>query len=47
VEAAVRDGSLDFGVFAPNARLGHDDAESVIEGMRRDMISLTGFPQLS
>lgn len=47
VEAAVRDGHLDFGLFAPNARLDRHDAETVIEGMRQEMVSLSEFPDLS
>ncbi|KAJ5102908.1 hypothetical protein N7532_003437 [Penicillium argentinense] len=41
VEAAVREGHLDFGLFAPNARLGRHDAERAIERMRQEMVSLT------
>ncbi|KAJ5988323.1 hypothetical protein N7481_003533 [Penicillium waksmanii] len=37
VEAAVRDGKLDFGLFAPGTRLDGVDAERVIEGVRMEM----------
>ncbi|KAJ5387232.1 hypothetical protein N7509_009773 [Penicillium cosmopolitanum] len=37
VEAAVRDGQLDFGLFASATRLDGVDAERVIEGVREGM----------
>jgi hypothetical protein len=37
VEAAVRDGKLDFGLFAPSTRLDGVDAERAIEGVREEM----------
>jgi hypothetical protein len=44
VEAAVREGQLDFGLFAPVSRLNGDTAETVIDAMRREMSALvTGF----
>ncbi|KAJ5788123.1 hypothetical protein N7457_003113 [Penicillium paradoxum] len=44
VEAAIRDGGLDFGLFAPESRLDRDTAETVIGAMRQEMSALvTGF----
>ncbi|CAI7665164.1 unnamed protein product [Penicillium glandicola] len=44
VEAAIRNGRLDFGLFAPESRLDRDTAETVIDSMRREMSALvTGF----
>ncbi|KAJ5770743.1 uncharacterized protein N7511_002794 [Penicillium nucicola] len=44
VEAAIRDGRLDFGLFAPESRLSSDCAECMIDAMRREMDALvTGF----
>ena len=44
VEAAVREGRLDFGLFAPESRLDGGTAETVIDAMRREMSALvTGF----
>ncbi|CAG8889549.1 unnamed protein product [Penicillium egyptiacum] len=40
VEAAIRNGRLDFGLFAPESRLGRDTAESVIGAMRREISAL-------
>ncbi|KAJ6168553.1 hypothetical protein N7497_001396 [Penicillium chrysogenum] len=40
VEAAIRNGRLDFGLFAPESRLDRDTAESVIGAMRREMSAL-------
>lgn len=40
VEAAIRDGRLDFGLFAPESRLDQDAAESVINTMQREMSAL-------
>ncbi|KAJ5295213.1 hypothetical protein PENANT_c048G05147 [Penicillium antarcticum] len=46
VEAAIRDGRLDFGLFAPECRLSSDSAECMIGAMRREMGALvTGFEQ--
>jgi amino acid adenylation domain-containing protein len=44
VEAAIRNGRLDFGLFAPESRLSSDTAECMIGAMRREMSALvTGF----
>ncbi|KGO65084.1 AMP-dependent synthetase/ligase [Penicillium expansum] len=44
VEAAIRNGRLDFGLFAPESRLDRDTAETVIGTMQREMSALvTGF----
>lgn len=40
VEAAIRNGRLDFGLFAPESRLDRDTAASVIGAMRREMSAL-------
>lgn len=40
VEAAIRDGRLDFGIFAPDARLDQPTAEQMIEKMRQEMTAL-------
>lgn len=37
VEAALRHGRLDFGLFAPETRLDSSTAEAIIEGMRQAM----------
>ncbi|KAJ5777126.1 hypothetical protein N7520_000372 [Penicillium odoratum] len=41
VEAAIRDDRLDFGLFAPEARLDHDTAIQMIEKMQQGMNTLT------
>jgi hypothetical protein len=47
VEAAIRNGRLDFGLFAPESRLDRDTAETVIGAMRREMSALvTGFESI-
>ncbi|KAJ5503068.1 AMP-dependent synthetase/ligase [Penicillium fimorum] len=47
VEAAIRNGRLDFGLFAPKSRLDRDTAETVIGAMRREMSALvTGFESI-
>ncbi|KAJ6180280.1 hypothetical protein N7519_010741 [Penicillium mononematosum] len=47
VEAAIRNGRLDFGLFAPESRLDRDTAERVIGAMRREMSALvTGFESI-
>ncbi|KAG0156567.1 hypothetical protein PDIDSM_3748 [Penicillium digitatum] len=44
VEAAIRNGRLDLGLFAPESRLDQDTAASMIGAMRREMSALvTGF----
>ncbi|KAJ5310521.1 uncharacterized protein N7443_002982 [Penicillium atrosanguineum] len=40
VEAAIRDARLDFGIFAPEARLDHSTAEQMIEKVRQEMGAL-------
>lgn len=40
VEAAIRDARLDFGIFAPEARLDHPTAEQMIEKVRQEMTVL-------
>ncbi|KAJ5918982.1 hypothetical protein N7466_009925 [Penicillium verhagenii] len=45
VEAAIREDRLDFGVFAPDARLGHDVAIQMIERMQQDMNALVEYSQ--
>ncbi|KAJ5946268.1 hypothetical protein N7454_003107 [Penicillium verhagenii] len=45
VEAAIREDRLDFGVFAPDARLGHDLAIQMIERMQQDMNTLVEYSQ--
>ncbi|KGO64994.1 AMP-dependent synthetase/ligase [Penicillium italicum] len=48
VEAAIRNGGLDFGLFAPESRLDRDTAETVIGAMQREMSALiTGFESIS
>ncbi|KAK4908354.1 hypothetical protein LTR66_017572 [Elasticomyces elasticus] len=47
VEAAVRKGRLDFGLFAPQCRLDGAIAETLIDAMRREMSALvTGFESM-
>ncbi|KAJ5170685.1 uncharacterized protein N7500_003468 [Penicillium coprophilum] len=47
VEAAIRNGQLDFGLFAPESRLDRDTAETVIGAMRREMSALvTGLESI-
>ncbi|KAJ5365051.1 AMP-dependent synthetase/ligase [Penicillium concentricum] len=47
VEAAIRNGRLDFGLFAPESRLDGDTAETVIGAMQREMSALvTGFESM-
>ncbi|KAJ5977485.1 hypothetical protein N7501_000827 [Penicillium viridicatum] len=47
VEAAIRNGRLDFGLFAPESRLDQDTAETVIDAMRREMFALmTGLESI-
>ncbi|KAI3109232.1 hypothetical protein CBS147333_5862 [Penicillium roqueforti] len=47
VEAAIRNGRLDFGLFAPESRLDRDTAETVIGAMQREMSALvTGFESI-
>lgn len=40
IEAAIRDDRLDFGVFAPDARLDRHRASKLIERMKHEMTSL-------
>jgi hypothetical protein len=40
VEAAIRDARLDFGIFAPEARLDRPTAEQMIEKVRQEMTAL-------
>ncbi|KAJ5446078.1 AMP-dependent synthetase/ligase [Penicillium cf. griseofulvum] len=47
VEAAIRNGRFDFGLFAPESRLDRDTAETVIGAMRREMSTLvTSFESM-
>jgi hypothetical protein len=47
VEAAIRNGRLDFGLFAPESRLDQETAETVIDAMRREMSTLvTSFESM-
>jgi hypothetical protein len=47
VEAAVREGRLDFGLFAPESRLDGGSAETVIDAMRREMSAMvTSFEMM-
>lgn len=42
VEAAIRDDRLDFGLFAPEPRLGAASANKIIDAMQQAMGALTG-----
>ena len=42
VEAAVRDGRLDFGLFGPGSRLDSATADRIIEEIRQQMSALAG-----
>ncbi|KAJ5084270.1 AMP-dependent synthetase/ligase [Penicillium alfredii] len=44
VEAAIREGRLDFGLFAPDSRLDRKTAERVMEDMRQEMSVLAEAP---
>ncbi|KAJ5151010.1 Nonribosomal peptide synthase sidC [Penicillium canariense] len=44
VEAAIREGRLDFGLFAPDTRLDRPTAEKVIEAIRQEMVALVATP---
>lgn len=39
VEATVRDGALDVGVFGPTDLVSLDDADFLMEGIRRELIA--------
>lgn len=41
VEAAIRDGRLDFGLFGPESRLNGHLAEQMFDIMQREMNRLT------
>ena len=43
IEATVRNGALDVGVFAPCAMMDVEGAEKVVEGVRRGFESLVGL----
>jgi hypothetical protein len=44
VEAAVRDGRLDFGLFGPDSRLGSTTADRIIEEVRQEISALVDTP---
>ncbi|KAJ6134333.1 AMP-dependent synthetase/ligase [Penicillium sp. IBT 18751x] len=46
VEAAIRDGRLDFGIFASEARLDYATAEQMIEKVRQEMTTMVEFSEI-
>ncbi|KAJ5815263.1 AMP-dependent synthetase/ligase [Penicillium riverlandense] len=47
VEAAVRDGRLDFGLFGPDSRLDSTTADRIIEEVRQEISALVDTPGLA